>query len=58
MLDPKYVPYLAKKSAKAEHGYDYIVLMKDVPKYLFNEYMKIVKEQDERIAQGKRIIIF
>lgn len=41
-----------------EHGYEYIVLSKDVPKDLFDEYMKIVKEQDESIVRGERIIMF
>lgn len=58
MFDPKYLPYLTKKKAKTELGYECIVLTKDTPKYLFDEYMKIVKEQDERIARGKRIIMY
>ena len=41
-----------------EHGYEYIVLKKDVPEELFNEYMNIVKEQDERIARGEPIIMY
>lgn len=57
MLDPKYLPYLTKKTQKTEHGYEYIVLTKDTPKYLFDEYMNFIKEQDERIARGERIII-
>lgn len=58
MLDPKYLPYLTKKNAMTEHGYEYIVLRKDAPKYLFDEYMKIVMEQDERVDRGERIIMF
>ena len=57
MLDPKYLPYLTKRNAKTEHGYEYTVLTKDTPKDLFDEYMKIVKEQDERIARGEPIIM-
>lgn len=57
MLNPKYLPYLTKKNAKTEHGYEYIVLRKDTPKDLFDEYMKIIREQDERIARGERIIM-
>ncbi len=57
MLDPKFLPYLTKKNAMTEHGYEHIVLKKDVPEELFNEYMNFVKEQDERIARGERIII-
>lgn len=57
MFNPKYLPYLTKKKAKTELGYECIVLTKDTPKYLFNEYMNFVKEQDERIARGERIII-
>ncbi len=41
-----------------EHGYEHIVLKKDVPEELFNEYMNIVKEQDERIARGEPIIMY
>lgn len=58
MLDSKFLLILTKKNAKTEHGYDYIVLKKDVPKELFDEYMNIVRERDERIARGERIIIF
>lgn len=58
MLDPKFLPYLTNKKAKTEHGYEYIVLKKDVPEELFNEYMNIIKEQNERIARGKRIIMY
>ena len=58
MLDPKYLSYLTKKNAKTEHGYEYIVLKKDTPKDLFDEYMKIIREQDERIARGELIIMF
>ena len=58
MLDPKYLPYLTKKTQKTEYGYEYIVLRKDTPKDLFDEYMNIVMEQDERIACGERIIMF
>lgn len=58
MLDPKFLPYLTKKNAMTEHGYEYIVLKKDVPEELFNEYMNIVKEQDERIARGEPIIMY
>lgn len=58
MLDPKYLPYLTNKMAKTEHGYEYIVLSKDTPKDLFDEYMKIIREQDERIARGELIIMF
>lgn len=58
MLDPKYLPYLTKKTQKTEHGYEYIVLSKDTPKDLFDEYMNLVKEQDKRIRRGKRIIMF
>lgn len=58
MLDPKYLPYLTKKNAKTEHGYEYIVLSKDTPKDLFDEYMNIVMEQDERVERGERIIMF
>ena len=57
MLDPKYLPYLTKKNAKTEHGYEYIVLSKDTPNDLFDEYMKIIREQDERIARVERIIM-
>lgn len=57
MLDPKYLPYLTKKSAKTEHGYEYIVLSKDTPKDLFGEYMNFVKKQDERILRGERVIM-
>lgn len=58
MFDPKYLPYLTKKKAKTEHGYEYIILRKDTPKDLFDEYMKIVKDQDERIARGEPIIMY
>lgn len=58
MLDPEFVPYLTNKMAKTEHGYEYIVLRKDTPKDLLDEYMKIIREQDERIARGERIIMF
>ena len=58
MLDPKYLPYLTNKMAKTEHGYEYIVLSKDTPKDLFDEYMKIIREQDERIARGEPIIMY
>lgn len=58
MLDPKYLPYLTKKNAKTEHGYEYIVLRKDTPKDLFDEYMNIVMEQDERVEHGERITMF
>lgn len=58
MLDPKYLPYLTNKMAKTEHGYEYIVLSKDTPKDLFDEYMNIVMEQDERVERGERIIMF
>lgn len=57
MLDPKFLPYLTKKKAKTEHGYECIVLTKDTPKYLFDEYMKIVMEQDERVDRGERVIM-
>lgn len=58
MLDPNFLPYLTNKMAKTEHGYEYIVLSKDTPKDLFDEYMKIVKEQDERVERGERIIMY
>lgn len=58
MLDPKYLPYLTKKNVRTEHGYEYIVLSKDSPKDLFDEYMKIIREQDERIARGEPIIMY
>ena len=58
MLDPKYLPYLTKKTQKAEHGYEYVVLKKDTPKDLFDEYINLVKEQDGKIARGERIIMF
>lgn len=57
MLDPEFVPYLTKKKAKTEHGYEYIVLRKDTPKDLFYEYMKIIREQDGKIARGERVIM-
>ena len=57
MLDPKFLPYLTKKNAMTEHGYEYIVLRKDAPKDLWGEYMNFVKEQDERIARGEPIIM-
>lgn len=57
MLDPNFLPYLTNKMAKTEHGYEYIVLSKDTPKDLFDEYMKIIREQDERIARGEPIIM-
>ena len=44
--------------AKTEHGYEYIVLRKDTPKDLFDEYMNIVMEQDERVERGERINMF
>lgn len=43
MLDPKFLPYLTNKMTKTEHCYEYIVLSKDSPNDLFDEYMKIVK---------------
>lgn len=58
MLDPKYLPYLTKKNERTEHGYEYIVLGKDTLKDLFDEYMNIVMEQDERVERGERIIMF
>lgn len=58
MLDPNFLPYLTNKMAKTEHGYEYIVLSKDSPKDLFDEYMKIIREQDERIARGEPIIMY
>lgn len=58
MLDPKYLLYLTKKNERTEHGYEYIVLSKDSPKDLFDEYMKIIREQDERIARGEPIIMY
>lgn len=58
MLDPNFLPYLTNKNAKTEHGYEYIVLSKDTPKDLFDEYMKIIGEQDGKIARGERIIMF
>lgn len=58
MLDPNFLPYITKKNAKTEHGYEYIVLSKDTPKDLFDEYMKIIREQDERIARGEPIIMY
>lgn len=58
MLDPNFLPYLTNKMAKTEHGYEYIVLSKDTPKDLFDEYMKIIREQDERIARGEPIIMY
>ena len=57
MLDPNFLPYLTNKMAKTEHGYEYIVLTKDTPKDLFDEYINLVKEQDERIARGERVIM-
>ena len=58
MLDSNYLSYLTNKMAKTEHGYEYIVLSKDTPKDLFDEYMKIIREQDERIARGEPIIMY
>lgn len=58
VLDPKYLPYLTKKTQKTEHGYEYIVLRRDTPKDLFDEYMNIVMEQDERVERGERINMF
>lgn len=58
MLDPKYLPYLTKKTQKTEYGYEYIVLTKDTPKDLFDEYMKIIREQDGKIDRDERIIMF
>lgn len=58
MLDPKYLPYLTNKIAKTEHGFEYIVLNKDTPKDLFDEYMKIIREQDGKIDRDERIIMF
>lgn len=58
MLEPKFVPYLTEKKAKSEHGYSYIVLKEDTPKYLRDEYMEIVAEQDERIKNGEMIMMY
>ena len=41
---------------KTEHGYEYIVLSKDTPQELMNEYMDFVMEQDEHCKNHKRII--
>lgn len=57
MLDSNYLSYLTNKMAKTEHGYEYIVLSKDTPKDLFDEYMNIVMEQDERVDRGERVIM-
>lgn len=57
MLDPKYLPYLTNKNVKIEHGYEYIVLRKDTPKDLLGEHMNFIKEQDESIIRGERVIM-
>lgn len=58
MMEPKFYLYLTEEKARTEHGYNYIVLKKDTPTGIKDEYMEIVVEQDERLRRGEMIIMF
>lgn len=58
MLEPKFIPYLADKKEKTEHGYEYISLKEEAPEEIKEAYMAMVKEQDERIKNGQAIMMY
>lgn len=56
MLEPRFIPYLSEKKAVTKNGYEYIVLKENTPVDIFNEYMRIVQRQDNRIKNGEMVV--
>lgn len=56
MLEPKFIPYLSEKKAVTKNGYEYIVLKENTPMNIFNEYMRRVQRQDNRIKNGEMVV--
>ncbi len=56
MLEPRFIPYLSEKKAVTKNGYEYIVLKDNTPEDLFNEYMRRVQRQDNRIKNGEMVV--
>lgn len=56
MLEPKFIPYLSGKKAMTKNGYEYIILKDNTPEDIFNEYMRRVQKQDDRIKNGEMVV--
>ncbi len=56
MLEPRFIPYLSEKKAVTKNGYEYIVLKENTPMNIFNEYMRRVQRQDNRIKNGEMVV--
>lgn len=56
MLEPRFIPYLSEKKAVTKNGYEYIVLKENTPMNIFNEYMRRVQRQDNRIKKGEMVV--
>lgn len=56
MLELRFIPYFSEKKAVTKNGYEYIVLKENTPEDIFNEYMRRVQRQDNRIKNGEMVV--
>jgi len=56
MIEPKFIPYLSGEKKVTKNGYEYIALKDNTPEDMFNEYMRRVQKQDDRIKNGEMVV--
>lgn len=56
MINPKLFEYLTDEKVTTDNGYEYTPLREDTPKEIMDDYMKFIKEQDERFKNNEPVM--